>query len=73
MINLTSLNGKAVFIKCIIHRDGRIFSRYNNNANERSKYVVLETQEEVSQKIAQFYNEIHILSNPHLRGEEDEE
>ncbi|RKJ00464.1 hypothetical protein D7X33_51815, partial [Butyricicoccus sp. 1XD8-22] len=37
------------------------------------KFIVLESAKEVRQKIASFYRDIQILSNPHLRGDEDEE
>ncbi len=38
-----------------------------------SKYVVLETAELVNGRIIDFYKAVQLLSNPHIRGEEDEE
>lgn len=37
------------------------------------KYIVKETEEEVRKRVTEFYRTIQVLSNPHLRGDEDEE
>ena len=37
-----------------------------------TKYIVLEPVEQVRQKIIYFYRQVQVLSNPYLRGDEDE-
>ncbi|VDG97507.1 Flagellar protein (FlbD) [Lysinibacillus sphaericus] len=38
-----------------------------------TKYVVLDPIDIVNERIINFYQSVQLLSNPHLRGEEDEE
>ena len=73
MIELTRLNGKAFSLNALYIETVESFPDTTITLTNGSKYVALESREEVVLKIAQFYNEIQILSNPHIRGDEDEE
>ena len=37
-----------------------------------TKYVVLDTVDEVNSRIVEFYQAVQLLANPHIRGEENE-
>lgn len=73
MINLTRLNGKEYSLNALYIETVESFPDTTITLTNGSKYVALESREEVLKQIAQFYKEIHILSNPHIRGEEDAE
>jgi len=73
LINLTRLNGKEFSLNALYIEKVESFPDTTISLTNSNKYVVLETREEVSRKTAQFYNQIHILSNPHLRGDGHEE
>jgi len=73
MINLTRLNGKEFSLNALYIETVESFPDTTITLTNGHKYVALESREEVYSKISQFYKEVHILSNPHIRGEQDEE
>lgn len=73
MVELTRLNGKpfllnALYIETIDSNPDTTIMLTN-----KTKYIVLEPAAEVQRKVAAFYLQVQVLSNPHLRGDEDEE
>lgn len=73
MIELTRLNGKPFSINAIYIETVEAFPDTTITLTTGRKFIVLESANEVRQKVANFYRDIQILSNPHLRGDEDEE
>lgn len=73
MIELTKLNGKKFNLNALYIETFESFPDTTITLTTGTKYIVKETEEEVRQKILKFYKHIQVLSNPHLRGEEDEE
>ena len=73
MIKLTRLNGKEFSLNALYIETVESFPDTTITTTNGHKYVALESREEVHAQIAQFYKEIHILANPHIRGEEHEE
>lgn len=73
MIELTKLSGKAFNLNALYIETVEAFPDTTITLTTGRKFIVLETEEQVRQKIKSFYQQIQILSNPHLRGEEDEE
>ncbi|MEC1179347.1 flagellar FlbD family protein [Metasolibacillus meyeri] len=73
MIELTRLNGKAFTLNALYIETVESFPDTTITLTTGSKLIVLESEEQVRQKVRAFYQHIQILSNPHLRGEEDEE
>lgn len=73
MITITRLNGKEFSLNALYIETVESFPDTTITLTNGHKYVALESREEVENKIAQFYKEVHILSNPHIRGEQDEE
>ena len=73
MIELTRLNGKRFTLNALYIETVESFPDTTITLTTGSKIIVLEKEEQVRQKVKAFYQHIQILSNPHLRGEEDEE
>ena len=73
MIQLTRLNGKSFNLNALYIETFESFPDTTITLTTGTKYIVKESEEEVRQKITEFYQHIQVLSNPHLRGEEDEE
>ena len=73
MISLTRLNGKEFSLNALYIETVESFPDTTITLTNGHKYVALEVREDVYRKIAQVYKEIHILSNPYIRGEQDEE
>ena len=73
MIELTRLNGKAFTLNALYIETVESFLDTTITLTNGTKYIVLEPIDQVRQKIIDFYRQVQILSNPHLRGEEDEE
>lgn len=73
MIELTKLNGKAFSLNALYIETVESFPDTTITLTNGRKYIVLETEEEVRRRVHTFYRNIQVLSNPHLRGEEDEE
>lgn len=73
MIELTRLNGKAFTLNALYIETVESFPDTTIKLTTGSKYIVLETEDEVRKRVTAFYRKIQVLSNPHLRGDEDEE
>ena len=73
MIEVTRLNGKKFSLNAIYIESVESFPDTTITLTTGKKYIVTEPEELVRQKILTFYQHIQVLSNPHLRGEEDEE
>ena len=73
MIEVTKLNGKKFLLNAIYIESIESFPDTTITLTTGKKYIVTETEEQVRIKILNFYQRIQVLSNPHLRGEEDEE
>ena len=73
MIQLTKLNGKSFNLNALYIESFESFPDTTITLTTGTKYIVKESEEEVRQKIIEFYQHIQVLSNPHLRGENDEE
>ena len=73
MIQLTRLNGKPFSVNALYIELVESFPDTTITLTTGSKFVVLESEAEVRARVEKFYQNIQVLSNPHLRGEEDEE
>lgn len=73
MITVTKLNGKQFQLNALYIEMFESFPDTTITLTTGTKYIVKESEEEVRQRIIDFYKQVQILSNPHLRGEEDEE
>lgn len=72
MIELTRLNGKSFSLNALYIELVESFPDTTITLTNGKKFIVTESEEEVRKKIAQFYKSIQVLSNPHLRGDDDE-
>lgn len=72
MISLTKLNGKAFSLNALYIETVEEFPDTTITLTTGRKYVVLESGDEVLKQVTNFYQSVQLLSNPHLRGEEDE-
>ena len=73
MIEVTRLNGKAFSINALYIESVEAFPDTTITLTTGRKFIVLESEKEVRARIVAFYRQIQVLSNPHLRGDEDEE
>lgn len=73
MIQLTRLNGAAFQLNALYIEKIESFPDTTITLTTGTKYVVLDPIETVNERILTFYQSVQLLSNPHLRGEEDEE
>ena len=73
MIELSKLNGKPFTLNALYIETVEAFPDTTITLTTGRKFIVLESEEQVRQKVKTFYQHIQALSNPHLRGEEDEE
>lgn len=73
MIELTRLNGKAFSLNALYIETVESFPDTTITLTTGRKFFVLETEEEVRKRVIAFYKITQVLSNPHLRGDEDEE
>ncbi len=73
MIELTRLNGKSFSLNALYIESIEAFPDTTITLTTGRKFIVKESTKEVQQKISEFYRDIQVLSNPHLRGDEDEE
>ena len=73
MIEVTRLNGKAFSINALYIETVEAFPDTTITLTTGRKFIVLESEKEVRARIVTFYRQIQVLSNPHLRGDEDEE
>ncbi|MEG0472942.1 MAG: flagellar FlbD family protein [Solibacillus sp.] len=73
MIEVTRLNGKKFTLNALYIETVEAFPDTKITLTTGSKYNVLENENQVRQKVNAFYQHIQVISNPHIRGEEDEE
>jgi flagellar protein FlbD len=73
MIKVTRLNGSAFTLNALYIERIESFPDTTITLTTGSKYVVLDAADEVNSRIVDFYKVVQLLSNPHIRGEEDEE
>ena len=73
MIELTRLNGKAFTLNALYIETIESFPDTTITLTTGTKMIVLQSEDEVRKKVSAFYKDIQLLSNPHLRGDEDEE
>ena len=72
MIELTRLNGKAFTLNALYIETVESFPDTTITLTTGTKYIVLESVDQVRHKITEFYRQVQVLSNPYLRGDEDE-
>lgn len=73
MIRVSRLNGMAFTLNALYIEKVESFPDTTITLTTGTKYVVLDTADEVNSRIIEFYKAVQLLSNPHIRGEEDEE
>ncbi|KGR86421.1 flagellar FlbD family protein [Lysinibacillus odysseyi] len=73
MIEVTRLNGKAFSLNALYIETVEAFPDTTITLTTGRKFIVRESEKEVRERIKRFYHQIQVLSNPHLRGDEDEE
>lgn len=73
MIELTRLNGKAFTLNALYIETVDSFPDTTITLTNGTKYIVLESREQVRNQVMEMYRQIQVLSNPYLRGEENEE
>lgn len=73
MIKVTRLNGTSFTLNALYIE--RIESTYDTTITltTGTKYIVKDSEEALEQKITQFYRNVQLLSNPYVRGEEEDE
>ncbi|MDV6376709.1 flagellar FlbD family protein [Sporosarcina sp. GW1-11] len=73
MIKVTRLNRTTFTLNALYIEKVESFPDTTITLTTGSKYIVLDTVEEVNSRIIKFYQAVQLLSNPHIKGEEDEE
>ena len=73
MIKVTRLNGATFTLNALYIEKVESFPDTTITLTTGSKYVVLDQAEVIHNRIIDFYQSVQLLSNPHIRGEEDEE
>ncbi|ARD49302.1 hypothetical protein SporoP37_14635 [Sporosarcina sp. P37] len=73
MIKVTRLNRTTFTLNALYIERVESFPDTTITLTTGSKYIVLDSAEEVNSRIIAFYQAVQLLSNPHIRGEEDEE
>lgn len=73
MIRVTRLNGTEFTLNALYIEKVETFPDTTITLTTGSKYVVLDTEKEVLDRITSFYQSIQLLTNPHFRGDEHEE
>ncbi|PIC65740.1 hypothetical protein CSV79_00685 [Sporosarcina sp. P13] len=73
MIKVTRLNRTTFTLNALYIEKVESFPDTTITLTTGSKYIVLDTVEEVHSRIIEFYQVVQLLSNPHIRGEIDEE
>ncbi|WP_203246585.1 flagellar FlbD family protein [Sporosarcina beigongshangi] len=73
MIQVTRLNGSTFTLNALYIEKIESFPDTTITLTTGSKYVVLDKAELVNSRIIEFYKSVQLLSNPFIRGEEDEE
>ena len=73
MIQVKRLNGSTFALNALYIEKVESFPDTTITLTTGTKYVVLDTADEVNSRIIEFYKAVQLLSNPFIRGEEDEE
>lgn len=73
MIKVTRLNGTIYTLNALYIEKVESFPDTTITLTTGSKYIVLESEEEINKRIVQFYHSVQLLTNPHIRGEDHEE
>lgn len=73
MIELTRLNAKVFTLNALYIETVESFPDTTITLTTGSKILVRESEEQVREKVIAFYRKVQVLSNPYLRGEENEE
>ncbi|MFD1928696.1 flagellar FlbD family protein [Sporosarcina siberiensis] len=73
MIKVTRLNGMEFTLNALYIEKIESFPDTTITLTTGTKYIVLDTADEVLSRITEFYKEVQLLTNPHVRGAEDEE
>lgn len=73
MIQVTRLNGMAFTLNALYIEKVESFPDTTITLTTGTKYVVLDAADTVNSRIIEFYKAVQLLSNPHIRGEENEE
>ena len=74
MIQVTRLNGTEFTLNALYIEKVESFPDTTITLTTGTKYVVLDPVDVILGRITAFYKEVQVLSNPHVRGaEEDEE
>lgn len=72
MIQVTRLNGATFTLNALYIEKIESFPDTTITLTTGTKYIVLDTVDVVLSRITDFYKEVQVLSNPHVRGVEDE-
>ncbi|MBF4499948.1 flagellar FlbD family protein [Savagea sp. SN6] len=72
MIKVTRLNGQEFSINALYIERVESFPDTTITLTTGTKYIVRDSKEEVYDRIIQFYQRVQLLSNPHIRGENNE-
>ncbi|WP_438317618.1 flagellar FlbD family protein [Sporosarcina sp. FA9] len=73
MIKVTRLNGMEFTLNALYIEKIESFPDTTITLTTGTKYIVLDTADDVLSRITEFYKEVQLLTNPHVRGAEDEE
>ena len=74
MIKVTRLNGSTFTLNALYIEKVESFPDTTITLTTGTKYIVLDSVDEILNRITKFYKEVQLLSNPLFRGEvEDEE
>ncbi|ARF18457.1 hypothetical protein CSV61_03065 [Sporosarcina sp. P3] len=73
MIKVTRLNRTTFTLNALYIERVESFPDTTITLTTGSKYVVLDSAEEVNSRIIEFYRAVQLLSNPHIRGDEEDE
>ncbi|ARJ40039.1 MULTISPECIES: flagellar FlbD family protein [Sporosarcina] len=73
MIKVTRLNRTTFTLNALYIERVESFPDTTITLTTGSKYVVLDSADEVNNRIIEFYQAVQLLSNPHIRGDEEDE
>lgn len=73
MIQVTRLNGAAFTLNALYIEKIESFPDTTITLTTGTKYIVLDPVEVVLSRVTKFYQDVQLLSNPHVRGLKNEE
>lgn len=73
MIQVTRLNGKPFTLNALYIEKVESLPDTTITLTTGTKYIVLDSADVIVGRITEFYKAVQLLSNPHFRGEENEE